>query len=192
MKNWRFLLLPFVFTVSLPFFSYNLSFGQGAFGGTVGGVVIAIQGTHLQISSGLLRIDISQARFLSGIGAELPDSPASLIKVGTQILALLDSDPPDQSTPAKAIVVFVTFDNEGVLTGSLQAIDLANRSIIIFNRKVLVNEKTELVSSKGKTLQLENLKPGQSLSVGVQVTEAGLFATRVIQIKLVRRTVVNQ
>jgi hypothetical protein len=137
----------------------------------VDAVVVDVQETTIRVEGGML-IDISQALISSIAGGQRLD-PSS-IKPGMRIRASVDiPDGPSASFVAKFIQV--RLENEIVLVGRLQAIDLADGSITILNRQIPISRDAIFVFGPGR----KKLKAGRTVTVVAKLSGTDLVAVRI-------------
>ncbi len=65
-------------------------------------------------------------------------------------------------------------------SGVIQSIDKDSKSILVNDAKVLISESTKIVGEKGKILQMNDLKPGLSVTIEGVRSSNGFLASRIL------------
>ncbi|MEW6733733.1 MAG: DUF5666 domain-containing protein [Acidobacteriota bacterium] len=143
------------------------------------GAIQTIDGSMVRVSGTRVLLDLTEAKIKSALTGErltLDD-----ISVGMQISATLNIPKKSKpsSHPIKARTVFVSNNNQGVMVGELQDVNLTDRSLRLLNHRVFVSEDTIY---QGKLNKLGDLKQGNMVMVAVQDTENDLVALNVIKV----------
>jgi hypothetical protein len=107
--------------------------------GTVTGTVSSVQGNLVQIAGGTITIDASNAKIVVGRGRE---ATAADIKPGMQLFAALRASNPSSHGGLPATLITVTDPADATLSGAVQNVDAGNRSFLLLNTTIGVDDNT--------------------------------------------------
>jgi hypothetical protein len=152
---------------------------------TVEGTVWNVNGPIIDLVEGGLQIDVTNATITGGDDRYANLLPWSGILVGARIVAQVsvpDVLPPTRfpQPPLVATSVVVTQTRGGVLSGTIQAVDVASGKFTMLIRTVSVNASTAWFGggSNGAVKGIADLSAGMFATVSV-VNSGGLLATSV-------------
>ena len=95
---------------------------------------------------------------------------AYYIKLGIFMLILLIFLPGVQGIKEEA----------GSYSGVIKSIDKDFKFIVVNDAKVLISDNTKIVDEKGKTLRMNDLKPGLSVTIEGVRSSNGFFANKIV------------
>jgi hypothetical protein len=137
--------------------------------GTVGGTVSSVQGNLIQIANGAITIDASEAKVIAGHGRE---GTAADIKPGMQLFATLRASNPSSHGGLPATLITVSDPADATLSGQVQSVDAANRSFMLLNTTVRVDDNTSFGGYKREAgTSFADIQP--NVTVHVQADNVG-------------------
>lgn len=145
-------------------------------GQSVGGKVISVDGTTITLA-GDVKIDASAATIASDPGGA---GTVAAIVPGSMIFAVLKPGDVAAGTPLPAAFIGVTIPADVYLTGSLQSVDTAAKTLTLLGITVTVNSSTVFAGHMGNTvIGLADLAAGDDVVVEANASGNTLVARAV-------------
>jgi Domain of unknown function (DUF5666) len=107
--------------------------------GTVSGVISSVNGNLVQIADGAVTIDASQAKIVVGRGRE---ATVADLEPGMQLFAAIRASNPSSHGGIPATLITATNPADVTISGAVQAVDTANRTFIVLNQGITVDNNT--------------------------------------------------
>ena len=150
--------------------------GPRSNGATVYGVVTAVAGNTLSLADGLVTIDATSAKIVTGRGRS---GSMADITPGALVFATLRAGADSGALPADTIVV--TRIADAALFGPVEAADVAGRTITLLGRTIHVTDETSFGGLRGDdSLGLDDVFANQLVQVETEARGGQLVATSVV------------
>jgi hypothetical protein len=150
--------------------------GRRTVGASVSGPVTTVSGNLITILNGTIAIDTTGATFHRRRG------PASLaeVKPGTRIVAAITNPDAPVGATLQAVTVTILDFPDGVLSGPVQAVDLAQSTITLTGARIQVTTETAIDAGRSEPDKtLADLKPGDLVRAEVRTEDSGLVAVQI-------------
>jgi len=155
----------------------SVASGKRSTAATVYGVVTSVEGNVIRFADGLVTVDATEAKIVTGRGGA---GSMADVTPGALVFATL-RDSAAGSGPLPAEMIAVTRIADATLFGSVDAVDVAARTITLLGRTIHVTDETSFGGLRGdKSLSLGDVLPDQLVLVETEALGGQLVATSVL------------
>jgi hypothetical protein len=150
--------------------------GSPIAGTTVSGFVTSVSGSIISLASGLVTLDVSDAKILGDDGVV---SSLTSITPGSLIFAVLKSADSAPNAPLPVATLAVSRTAQVTLTGPVQSVDASAGTLTLLGRTIHVTADTSIGGGRGSGA-LGDILPNQVVQMQANAVGGSLVATSIL------------